>query len=467
MITKLKINSKITLEGVSEEVIKQCKNANTFLNPTFKSNEQAGRSNWQTEEKITTFHYKDEGLVLPRGFMRDLLNILREHDIEYEIIDERISAPCEYPVKLKDVELRPYQARAVDEAMRFDQGCIVAPTGSGKTLIGLSIVRMRGEKAIILVHRGELAKQWIEVIDERLGLKAGFIGDGQWDIGNEITVAMVQTLAAKEKEAKELSNTFGLILLDEVHHAPASTFFDTLELFPAKFRYGLSATIKRRDNLDKLIFHSVGPVISTITKSEVENVGGTVPALVVSIKTGFNPGLVYSWNEYIDALSYDSERNQLIIDLSQKAEGSTLILVDRISHAKQLSEMLERRKIDHVLAHGQLSKKDREDIMERIKSSKLTIGTCSLLGEGLDVSVWGTLIMGSPISSEIKLLQSIGRITRPGAGKVRAFVHDLKDDCAFAGASFNKRFEIYKKNKIRVKFNELNELDINKKAVQL
>jgi superfamily II DNA or RNA helicase len=114
--------------------------------------------------------------------------------------------------------------------------------------------------------------------------------------------------------------------------------------------------------------------------------------------------------------------------------------------------MLNRRNIDHVLAHGKIGKKEREGMMERIKSAKLTVGTTSLLGEGIDVSSWNTLIMGAPISSEIKLMQAIGRIVRPSNGKEKAIVYDLKDNCGFAGASFNKRFEIYKKNKIWVQF---------------
>lgn len=317
----------------------------------------------------------------------------------------------------------------------------------------------KGQKALIIVHRADLAKQWIDTIKTKFGLKAGFIGDGQWEIG-DITVALVQTLSAREHETKSLSNAFGLILVDETHHAPASTFFDVLSLLAAKYRYGLSATVTRRDGLEQMIYRGLGPVIATVSKQEVEGMGATVPATVISIPTGFNPGQVDSWHEYLDSLTTNADRNIQIITLAQLSIGSALILVDRIAHAEQLSAMLHRRNIDHVLAHGKLNKKDREDVMDRIKTAKLTIGTTSLLGEGLDVSVWGVLIMGTPISSEIKLMQAIGRIVRPSPNKEKALVYDLKDDCSFAGASFKRRFEIYKKHKIWVEFNG------NKKAVQ-
>jgi superfamily II DNA or RNA helicase len=453
------IESAITLENAPDEVVAHCIEANSFINPAFLSNEITGRSNWQTERTITTYKWIENRLILPRGFAHDLMKILRDLKMPPEIIDNRISVPCVYTEALQSVTLRAYQERAVSDAMECSQGVIISPTGSGKSLIGLEIIRRRREKALIIVHRSELAKQWLAVISERLGgIKAGFIGDGQWDVGDEITVAMVQTLAAKEKETKSISNAFGLILLDETHHAPASTFFDVLGLFSAKFRYGLSATVQRRDGLEQLIYHATGPTISTISKSEVEEIGATVPATVFSIATHFNPGGVESWNEYLDAITCNALRNELIIDLAEKSEGASLILVDRVEHARRLSEMLEIRNIDHVLAHGKLTKSDRRTVMDRIRTANITIGTTSLLGEGLDVGVWSTLIMGSPISSEIKLLQAIGRIVRPSKGKEGAVVYDLKDNCGFSRSSFKKRFEIYKKNKIFVDFSR------NKKA---
>jgi len=385
------------------------------------------------------------------GYFPDLLSLCEKCNVIPTIEDLRTEHPAEFPA-LNGVVLRPYQERAVAQAMQSDQGVVVSPTGSGKSLIGLEIIRLRGQKALILVHRTELAAQWIGLIKERFGITAGFIGDGVIDIGDEITVAMVQTLNLCEEETKALSDSFGLILWDEVHHLVATTFFDVLGLFSAKYRYGLSATPSRRDGLEPMIYLAIGKTIATISKKEVEDLGATVPATVISVKTGFNPGVVNSWNEFLSSISSNADRNIKIINLAQQSQGAVLILVDRVSHADQLSEMLTRRKIEHVLAHGKIGKKERKDVMDRIKSAKITVGTTSLLGEGLDVSVWSVLVMASPISSEIKLMQAIGRIVRSSPGKEKAIVYDFRDDCGFAGSSFKRRFEIYKKNKIWVDF---------------
>ena len=71
--------------------------------------------------------------------------------------------------------------------------------------------------------------------------------------------------------------------------------------------------------------------------------------------------------------------------------------------------MLSARNVPHILAHGQLGKKARAEAMEALKTAQITIGTTSLLGEGLDVASWSVLVLAAPISSEVKLMQAVGR----------------------------------------------------------
>lgn len=454
--TKITICENIVLSCSDDDFKSFIVKANTFRNPKHESNLQNGYSNWQTSETIQTYKFISDGsLSLPRGFLSELLELCIRFEIKPSIEDLRVENPISFPT-LKDVTLRPYQDRAVNLAMKEDQGSIIAPTGSGKSILGLEIIRCRGQKTLILVHRSDLAKQWIDVILEKFGIKAGFIGDGSFEIGNEITVGMIQTLSSKENEAKALSKEFGLILVDEGHHLPAESFFSVLGHLSAKFLYCLTATPTRRDGLEKMIYRAIGEKIAFISKEEVEDIGATVPVKVIAIQTGFKPNFVDSWNEYLGAITHNAERNTLIIDLATESNEPTLILVDRVEHAEQLSEMMTRRDIIHVLAHGKIGKKDRNGMLERIRGARITIGTTGLLGEGLDIKNLAVLVMASPISSEIKLLQAIGRITRSFEGKENAVAYDLKDDCGFSGSSFNKRFEIYKKNKIWVEFNNLN-----------
>ncbi len=392
---KIKLNANIENSEADEELRRLIVNENTFDNPIFISNEEQGRWNGGTEPTIRTYKRGDDGrLILPRGYARTLLLHCKDQEINPEIVDERVTTPLSFPPGLKGVELRPYQNRCIEAAMKYDQGLVVVPTGGGKTLIALELIRLRRQKAMVIVHRRELLKQWCAVIEERLGLKAGVIGEGEFDIGAEISVAMVQTLNSCSDETKKIVNDFGLIILDEAHHAPASTFFDVIAQFPAKYRYGVSATPTRRDSLEMLIFYSIGPILQEVTRREVESVGAVVPAKILVLDTKFKPKSCNSWHEYMSMLSANGERNKFIVDLVCKDDKPVLILSDRVSHVELISEFLNKRGIVHVVAHGSL--KDRDDIVQRMKECRMTVATVGLLGEGVDISHWEKVILASP-----------------------------------------------------------------------
>src|SRR5271154_2124928 len=445
----IKIKENILIKFPTDELKNKVIAENTFINPKYVSNEEHGYSNWNVDPYIETYQVIEDGLIVPLGFGAQLLKLCKEENLDIEFEDQRTTCHVSYPDSLNEITLRSYQNRVVGDALNNIQGTIVAPTVCGKSLIGLEIIRRRQQKALIIVHRSDLAEQWINVIKLRLGIIPGQIGDGKWDVGNEITVAMVQTLASRQDDTKTLSDEFGIIIAEECHHLPSETFFETIGMFNAKYRYGLSATIDRRDGLMPLIFLAAGPLIACVERKEVEALQATVPASVISIETKCAPE-AGSWNEYIDAICTNADRNLLIFNLATNSNVPTLILTDRIAHAEDLSDIFSKREIQHVLVHGQL--KNRDEAMNLVKSVPITIGTTGLLGEGLDIPFWEVLIMASPISSEIKLMQAIGRVIRASEGKKRALVYDLRDDCGFSGSSFKKRFAIYKKHNIWVKF---------------
>lgn len=453
---KIEIGAEIKISEVGgirshENLMKEIEKVNTFPNPQHAENERMGYSNWGTPWTLELFRWEDRVLILPRGFYSDLIDILNEMqisiaDIEWDNVTVRRNV--RFP-DLKDVHLREYQVRAIENLSTHTQGCLVSPTGSGKSLIGIEIMRRKGQKSLVIVHRSDLAHQWQQVIFQVLGLKSGFIGSGHWIIGDQITIAMIQSISSMREEFQEISNQFGLVLVDECHHVPANSFYNILSMIPARYRYGLSATPKRRDGLDMLIYRAIGPCIANVDRSEVEELGATVPVNVQCVNTGFDPGPVESWNGYLQAITESLERIEVVI-VCIRSMKHTLILVDRIEHAQIIFKILKFRGADCVLVHGQMKKKERTEAVEMMKKAHITVGTTGLLGEGLDVSAWEVLILASPISSEIKLLQAIGRVVRFHPGKESALVYDLKDDCAFAGASFKKRLKIYNDNNIKV-----------------
>ena len=237
-------------------------------------------------------------LILPKGYFGQLLTLCKEDGLNPEIDDKRTVNSIKFPQSLKEVTLRDYQERAVNQALKYDSGLVISPTGSGKTLLALEILRRLQQKSLVLVHRSDLAKQWVEVVEQRLGLEAGLIGDGEWKLGNEITIALIQTLSSREDETKALSSEFGAIVADECHHIPCETCFTVLGWLSPRYSFGLSATPGRRDGLEDMIYRGIGPAVATISKSEVEAIGQTVPATVQLVETHFDPGEVGSWTSF-------------------------------------------------------------------------------------------------------------------------------------------------------------------------
>lgn len=447
---KVILNQSLIIINPTDVVKDKVIRANTFRNPKYESTEKLGYSTWNIEPFVYTYTSRGNALVVSRGFAREFMDILNKNDIECLLEDKRTCPHCEYP-PLAGITLRSYQQKAVDESANKGQGVLVATTGAGKTIMGLELIRRRKTTALIIVHKKELAAQWSKEIKRLFGFEPGIIGDGKFEIGERITIAMAQTLAKREEQCKELVRSWGLILVDECHHAPADQFSTVINWMPARYRYGLSATPTRRDGLDCIIFRTIGPIIAQVPKAEVVAKGSVIAAKVNIVRTEFNPGIVNNWHEYLNAINC-AERNMLIIGLIPK-DKSTLILVDRVIHAEDLSSILRNLGIDHILAHGTLPTEERSTLMQRIKHSSLTVGTCGLLGEGLDVAHWDTLIMASPISSEVKLMQAVGRIVRPAKDKDVAIVYDLHDDSGLSGSSLKKRIELYKKHGIRFDFN--------------
>lgn len=430
--------SKIYLSNPAQEQSNRIVKALTIPNPKYLEALKFRRRAFGIDRTIELFERTSDGFILPRGVLLESLGLVPD------VVEDKRHV---HPVTIKtSIESRGYQERSVRLAVKAGRGIFVAPTGAGKTTMGIELASRLSQRCLVLVKSLDLARQWQAAIKRFTGLECGLIGDGKWQEGEEFTVATVQTLI-KHPESLD----YGMVIIDECHNVPAEQAYQVINRQAAKYRYGLSATPQRRDNLEMMIHAALGPIVAEIDQDEVD--GAVLPVTVSTMDYNFQ-GNPDSWQEFINQLAEDPERNRLIISRAIKSSQTigTAVLTGTVEHAERLHGMMAGRGIDALLLHGQLPKKIRSERMAAAAEHRLIVGTLSLLSEGIDWPHIGAVIFGSPVSAAVdkatpaatRLIQSIGRARRPFPGKDRAHVLDIVDAHPFGKASFKKRSVIYR-----------------------
>ncbi|MBW2335485.1 MAG: DEAD/DEAH box helicase [Deltaproteobacteria bacterium] len=429
------ISHNLQLENVPSEIMEILTDRLEILNPKWIENERMKRWNRGTPKSLRFFdRVGSSGLWIPRGYMRQLVLLCRRHKIKYEIDDCRRSLPPKnFSFKGR---LRPFQQKAVDEMLAKDFGTLSSATGSGKTIMALYMVARRRQPALIVVHTKDLASQWTERIETFLGIpapKVGLIGSGKKELGDKITVALVQSLY---KCVEEIADQIGFLVVDECHRCPSRIFTEAVTGFDARYMLGLSATPWRRDKLSKLIFWHLGDVHHEVDKAHLVETGDVLPAEVIVRETNFKPFYdpVNEYSKMLSELTADTDRNVLIAsDVAQETlncGGICLVLSDRKAHCENLQSLLKYRfKIDSELLTGDLNLSERQKVIERLNQNKVdvVIATGQLIGEGFDCKNLSTLFLATPISFSGRVLQYLGRVLRPAPGKKMARVFDYID----------------------------------------
>lgn len=421
-----------------------------FANAEFFIRQKTGKSTYGSKRYLRFIEETNDYIVIPRGLTGRLLRFCKEHNINYKLKDQR----CKKPDQLFRFEatLRDYQQPGVSAAEKKDIGVIVAPPGSGKTLIGLKIIADKQQPALIVVHRRQLMEQWSERIATFLGIPAheiGKIGQGKHKPGKLITLATIQSLikAIADKSNSDLANSFGTILIDECHHIPAETYRSTIQQFNSYYQYGLTATPFRKYNHDKQIFIHLGDIIAEISSQQVTDFPQpTVIIRSTSLDVPFNQK-----TDLFETLSkiliHDSARNNLILkDIFKELGGGkrVVILTERKEHIDSLYQYL-KQSFEAITLSGDDNVSSRDAKWKQLKSGnyQALITTGQFFGEGTDLDNATCLFLVYPFSFEGKLIQYIGRVQRSEIAPVIYDYRDIKID--YLNKLFLKRNTYYRK----------------------
>lgn len=408
----------------------------TLANPKYLENARMGRWNRGVPKVLKLFdRIPKGGLVIPRGTLRQLILHCRKLGIAYTIDDNR-NQLAEIDLNFKGT-LKPFQQEAVAAMARRDFGTLSAPTGSGKTVMGLALIAARRQPALVVVHTRDLALQWVERVKTFLDIEdeaIGFIGGGKVRMGREVTVAMVQTLY---KCADKVAPEVGFLVVDECHRCPSRLFTEAVTAFDSRYMLGLSATPWRRDKLSQLIFWHLGDAHHEISQERLVETGDVLAADVIFRNTEFEPYFdpVNDYSRMLSELTADDHRNRLIAaDVAQEAaegdSGVCLVLSDRKKHCQALQSLIRfKHGVDCDLLTGDLSNDQRKEVIGKLHRGEVgvLVATGQLIGEGFDCPGLTTLFLATPIRFSGRVTQYLGRVLRPAPEKKKARVYDYVD----------------------------------------
>ena len=454
-LEQLKNNlSQEALDGLLEEL----QNTLSFENPAFTAALRYGsRKRFIKAPKQLCYMFirkpkTNPSIEMPIGFLETLINILRDHQINFQIKNLLTIEKTENLLQ-SSIQLRDYQNHAVQDMLGRHRGVLVAPCGAGKTVMALSLIYHRQQKTLILVHTLDLLKQWSNQIQNFLGQTCGVIGGGKKDYIHDITVATVQTLIRDRTLLLKLQKKIGCLVVDECHHVPATTFTKLVGKLRPNYLYGFSATPNREDGLSPVMHLFLGPTLHQIKPEDLQAKEQLIRPNLKIIKTDFefeyNHEEPDSYQQLMEALINDSKRNLQIKNALMKHQKSfNLILSQRVNHCYQLHAMLNFAGISSRVITGQTPKEEREIILEEIRQGKNHfLFATQLADEGLDIRRLDKVWLVTPSRNTSRIEQRIGRIMRLFDGKNSACVYDFVDrEVKLLEKQFKTRYyKVYKR----------------------
>jgi superfamily II DNA or RNA helicase len=317
-----------------------------------------------------------------------------------------------------------------------EEGIIISPAGSGKTVMGLVITSVIGLPVLWLTHTNTLFKQTINRAENIIPfLKNGNISTikgSKWNYDKPFTIGMVQTMIRNPEKVESISNEFGVVILDEAHHCPAKTFTDVISLLNPKYLFGLTATPNRADRLETLMYDVIGPVLIDIPINRIVDDGGIILPTVIYKEIETKKINDNNTNRLLKYLVNHKKRNNTIVsDIVQEAMNQEICIAlsTRKEHCEILYTLTKLSWEKTGIATGDYSLKENEKTIQDLEEGKITVifTTPDLLGEGFDVDILSRAFICLPFRSETRVEQLIGRAQRYHKDKKNVNIYDYVD----------------------------------------
>jgi hypothetical protein len=171
-----------------------------MVKPKFYELQRLRESTWDTPRVVQGYDLTlDDRLILPRGLRHTVATIVERAGPRLAVTDAR--NPGTGIDGTFTAELTGMQANAVGALLAHDDGILVAPPGSGETVMTCAVIAERNTSALVLVDRKALADRWRIRIEQFLGIKPGQLGGGRRKLTGTVDIALLPSLARRDDVA--------------------------------------------------------------------------------------------------------------------------------------------------------------------------------------------------------------------------------------------------------------------------
>jgi superfamily II DNA or RNA helicase len=238
-------------------------------------------------------------------------------------------------------------------------------------------------------------------------------------------------------------------MVDEVHMAKADALKTLLTGVMSRIpiRWGLTGTVPKEQFEFQSLHVSIGPVISRLAASELQEMGHLSNCHVNIVQL----------QDHVEYSNYQSELKYLLEESGRldamasviarvNETGNTLVLVDRVAAGQELVKRLGERA---VFVSGATKAKDRKEQYDEVAdvNDKIIVATYGVAAVGINIPRIFNLVLVEPGKSFVRVIQSIGRGIRKAEDKDFVQIWDLTSTCKFAKRHLTKRKAFYKEAK--------------------
>lgn len=448
----MRVHSRLDLtpgewQSLPKETRDHIRTSLTYTNPKFAQAQRLGFATHHLPKDLYTFRLPSEGgISIDRGEARKVFNALSAVPFvaEFSLEDGTVESPIEIEYTNAEFALDERQERCLEACMSFNQGIIHAATSAGKSAMMMALIAQKKQKTLIIINRKILLEQLKRDAERWLGAEhVGTIVGGKCQVGN-VTFALERSLIKHLDAVKDL---FGMVIMDEVHGSPAQSFQTILSEVPARYRYGFTGTVKRKDQMQFLMYAAFGPIIATVTRDELEEAGRTTPVRVEIHETNItvDPEIfemdVIKKNREIEKAVHTHEARFgdvcALVDglLSDGASPRRIAVASRFLYPlERIGEILASNypKIRFRFVTGKEKNQDENcQALERGECDVI-LATIPCFSTGVNVPSLSDLILISPVfTNELILHQLRGRLMRKAEGKEVGTFHFLFDGNIF------------------------------------